>query len=346
MSKTHGPHAFPCSEDEILAAIGRHFPLAHPGIMLGRGDDCALLRAERPICVSTDLFLEGVHFRRSYFQPHEIGYKALAVNISDLAASGARPLAFTMGLGLPPWLGMDWLESFLGGMADLAETFQMALAGGDLSQSDSLHISITAFGERPEQCSFLGRGGSMPGDVIFVIGQLGLAHVGLNMLEECGRAALGEWPAATRAHLMPKPQVAAGLMLARAGFNARPPALMDVSDGLLRDLPRLLGLSGELASPGRGFGAELALSNTALHREVLAYSRKRGLDPVHVALAGGEDYSLLGTCAPDMLGALRAAITGLQPIGEVVRGGRIACNGEDISALRGFDHFENAENQA
>jgi len=86
------------SEDSILACLARHFPATHPSLLLGRGDDCAVLKAGTPLCVSSDLFLEDVHFRRSYFTPEEIGHKALAVNVSDIAACGGRPLAFTLAL--------------------------------------------------------------------------------------------------------------------------------------------------------------------------------------------------------------------------------------------------------
>lgn len=330
------------SEDGILACLGRHFPNTHPSLLLGRGDDCAVLCAGQPLCVSSDLFLEDVHFRRSYFSPEELGHKALAVNVSDLAGCGAKPLAFTLSLGLPEWADMAWLEAFFSGMAALASEQRMALAGGDLSRCKSLHISATVWGESSKSGEvFLVRGGSMPGDALFVVGALGLAHVGLNMLESQGRAALEEWPAACAAHLKPEPQVSAGLMLARAGRNARPPALMDLSDGILRDLPPLLGLSGELGLRENVLGAELVLPQRLLHAEVLRYAKENGKNPVHVALLAGEDYALLGACAPDMLPALHAAIPGFMTIGTVTEGG-LSCNGESLAGLKGFDHFEKA----
>ena len=151
------------------------------------------------------------------------------------------------------------------------------------------------------------------------------------------------------AHLHPEPQVDAGLMLARAGFNARPPALMDVSDGIMRDLPRLLGLTGELSAggaSGRGtLGAEILLARGQLHPEVVRYAELQGKNPVHEALLGGEDYALLGTCAPDMLPPLHAAIPGLTSIGVVTAGGGLVCNNEPLdrlASLRGFDHFDNS----
>ncbi len=333
------------SEDGILACLGRHFPNTHPSLLLGRGDDCAVLRGDRPLCVSSDLFLEDVHFRRAYFTPEELGHKALAVNVSDLAGCGARPLAFTLCLGLPDWADMEWLDAFFRGMAKLAREQRMALAGGDLSRCGELHVSVTVWGESVQADQspvFLSRGGSMPGDTLFVVGPLGLARVGLSVLESRGRAALEDWPMACAAHLRPEPQVGAGLMLARAGCKARPPALMDLSDGLMRDLPRLLGLSGELGLHGDALGADLVLPQRLLHAELLRYAAQHGKNPVHEALLGGEDYALLGACAPDMLPALHAAIPGFFAIGTVTDGGGLVCNGESLDGLRGFDHFEAA----
>lgn len=327
---------FPLSEDGILQQLSRHFPATHDSLLIGRGDDCAMLRPGGPFCVSSDLFLEDVHFRRSYFTPEDIGYKALAVNISDLAACGARPRAFTLSLGLPEDMDETALDSLFSGMAEAARPWRMALAGGDLSRCAQLHLSITVWGEAygaPDDATFLARGGAMPGDSIFLVGQLGLARTGLAALERHGRAALERWPDSCTAHLRPLPQVDAGLMLARAGSNARPPVLMDVSDGLVRDLPRLLGLG-----QNSGLGAALVLPRGQLHPEVCRYAEAHGLDPVEQALLGGEDYALLGACAPDMLPALHAAIPGFMSIGVVTEEG-LTCNNRTLDDMQGFDHF-------
>ena len=116
------------------------------GASTGGFTDC-LLKAGAPLSVSTDLFLEDVHFRRSYFTPEEIGHKALACNISDLAACGTRPKVFTLCLGLPPYIDAAWLEEFFSGMGSLAAKYGMGLAGGDISASDKLSIAVTVFGE-------------------------------------------------------------------------------------------------------------------------------------------------------------------------------------------------------
>lgn len=332
--------AMPESEDAILACIDRHFENTSQRFLLGRGDDCAVLKnARNNICVSADLFLEDIHFRRSYFSPHEIGQKALAVNISDLAGFGARPLAFTLCLGIPAELDMKWLDNFFEGMAALSHKYRVPLAGGDLSRSDKLHISISILGENQDNCGFLGRSGSMPGDILFLVGNIGLARTGLKSLEEDGRSAIEKYPAACLAHLTPKPQIEAGLMLARAGYNSRPPALMDLSDGLAMDLPRLLGWNKSGKSREKKLGAKLRLSQYMLHPEILSYAFEKNLDPLKEAILGGEDYALLGSCAPDLLAPLRAAIPELWKIGEVDNSGLLTCNDEDISRLAGFDHF-------
>lgn len=323
----------PLSEDLILECIDRHFSIEGAGIGLGRGDDCAIIWPVSDLCVSSDMFLEDIHFRRSYFHPDEIGYKALAVNISDIAAMGAKPLGFMLNMGLPQGVDLDWLDEFFTGMASLASECSIALIGGDLSAAPLLDISITAIGQKPEGCALLRRGGIMSGDALFLCGAIGLARVGLTELEAKGRAAMQEWPEACRAHLKPVPQTNAGLMLARAGYNARPPALMDVSDGLAADLPRLLGKAGT------SLGAVLDINPISLHEEVISHASASGSDPVLEAVRGGEDYALLGACAPDMLPALRGAMPGLLTIGKVTVDGRIICNGIDITDMTGFDHF-------
>lgn len=315
----------------MLACIDRHFTLMRPDVLIGRGDDCAVLEAGKKLCVSTDLFLEDSHFRVAYFSPGEIGHKALAVNISDLAAMGARPTGFTLGLVLPSWVDCVWLDSFFQGMAEAAAAHGMQLVGGDIARSDKIGISITAMGEKQDGSSLLLRGGLMPGDILFLVGDIGLARIGLQELEESGRAALQEWPAACAAHLLPKPQVSAGLMLARAGYNARPPVVMDVSDGLAADLPRLLRQGP--------FGAELEIPIDLLHAEARRHAALRGEDAVVEAYLGGEDYALLGACAPDMAHVLRSAIPEYRQIGKVASDCRIFCNGHDMGRIKGFDHF-------
>ncbi len=322
------------SEDAVLARINNFFPASHPSLLLGRGDDCAAIKCDGLLCLSTDLFIEDTHFRRSYFTPQEIGHKALAVNLSDLAACGARPMGFSLGLGLPPDVDFAFIDAMFESMSRLAQSHRLALTGGDMSRSPNLSISITIFGEVSGPGKYLTRGGAMPGDSIFIIGQLGLASVGLAMLEQEGNAAREAWPASCAAHLKPMPLVDEGLIIAKAMQYGRPVVLMDVSDGLARDLPRLLGLPG-----GGWLGAELVMPEALLHPEVIRYARQHHHSALEYAFGGGEDYALLGACSPDLLPALHAALPHMTTIGNITDTGQIRLNGGLMETGAGFDHF-------
>ncbi len=330
------------TEARILDVLAQYFPSQHESLLLGRGDDCAVLRPENNLCVSTDLFLEDTHFRRTYFSPEDIGHKALAVNISDLAAMGVRPLGFTLGLGLPKDIDMTWLKRFFQGMANLATEHDMVLAGGDMSRASAVYICITVWGENPKGSSYLTRGGAMPGDKLFLVGNVGLARVGLAVLEASGKNAQKMWPMACSAHLRPMPQVNAGRILARSVLHTRPPVLMDVSDGLVRDLPRLLGIDTEENTPAHKgtLGAEVHLTESFLHPELIAYAHEQEHSAILEAWLGGEDYALLGACAPDIFSALHTAVPALRTLGTVTDTGRILLNGTPppVTSM-GFDHF-------
>ncbi len=348
------------SEAHLLALLSEYFPTQHSSLLMGRGDDAAVVRWRGALSVSTDLFLEDVHFRRRYFHPEEIGHKALAVNISDMAAMGVRPLGFTLGLALPAQTDEDWLRRFFSGMSALASEHRMVLAGGDISQSPSLHICVTIWGEgsnirkqlhpthdtneddaQRKYSGYLTRGGAMPGDTLFLVGSVGLARMGLEVLEKHGHAAREQWPCACAAHLRPQPQVDAGLIVARSALNVRPPVLMDVSDGLARDLPRLLGCSDHCHCAGASdvLGAQVILPEAFLEKEFITYQRQQGRCPVHEAWVGGEDYALLGACLPKLFPLIRAALPNLRSIGTVTDAGGILLNGEAAPLRDAFDHF-------
>lgn len=355
------------SEDDILACINSLFPEHHHKMSLGRGDDCAVMKTPAEVCVSTDLFLEDVHFRRSYFSPEEIGHKALAVNISDIAAMGAKPLAFSMGLMLPKDIERDYLQRMMQGMVDLAQQYDLALSGGDISRSARLGFSITIYGEaQSEKGKFLQRGTCHEGDIIFILGEIGLARVGLLSLEKQGRMATSFYPTACQAHLLPQPLVAAGRLLAEAGHmltDCGNIALMDLSDGLARDMHRLLGKN----QYGQALGADLEITEDMLHADMLAFAEHElreheGQDAtclsrqailnraLHHAFMGGEDYALLGACAPAMFEKIQAMLAmqdeqstpkktmpTLHRIG-VVTSGLMSLNGRMMEQT-GFDHF-------
>ena len=324
----------PRSEDDILALLAEHFPVLHPDLLVGRGDDCAVLRPGGPLAVTCDVFVEDVHFRRRYFSAADIGHKALAVNLSDVASAGARPTGFMLGLTLTGREDETWLHGLAEGMAALARRWGVGLAGGDLARAAGLHLCVTAWGELPADLVHgLRRARAREGDVVFMLGSPGLARVGLSLLEAAvgpdeAAAVRAAWPAACAAHVRPEPLVAEGMVAAR--LAARDPdrfSLMDVSDGLARDIPRLLG----------GHGAVLELPSDFLPYEVRRYADERGLDAASFAFEGGEDYALAGTCPPGLWDDVARALPSARRLG-VVAGREIILNGCRRSG-GGFDHF-------
>lgn len=328
------------SEDHIIACIERHFPNSGDKLLLGRGDDCAAFTSREALCVSCDLFIEHAHFRRRYFSPQAIGHKALAVNLSDLAACGAQPLGFTLGLALPPDASMDLVDGLFAGMSDLAAQYGCVLMGGDLAKSDHLHLCLTIFGEAK---SPLRRGKARAGDTLLLLGEVGLARTGLLLLEAHGADIATRYPAAVAAHLMPQPQVAAGLALHKYAL-AHPEArigLMDLSDGLARDLPRLLGLkpSGSVQQNSQAPGGDIRLPEA--HPEVSRFCAEQGLNPLEHMFQGGEEYALIGTCAPEHTENVLALVPGMRVLGVAtpVDGKKGLVRAEGVGASEGFDHF-------
>ncbi|MYL84446.1 thiamine-phosphate kinase [Desulfovibrio aerotolerans] len=314
------------SEDDFLALLDVHFPRTGAGVVVSRGDDAAVIACPPQLCVTTDLFVEDVHFRRRYFTPGQIGAKALAVNVSDVAAMGAVPTGFVLGLVCPDDADRDYWDALVAGMAGVAARHQVPLVGGDLSKGEKIAVSVTVWGAPGPSGRFLTRGSGAPGDVLVVVGDLGLARVGLAVLEKDGLAAAADWPAAVAAHLAPVPRLEAGLALAAChGVTA----CLDVSDGLARDLPRLLPPN---------CGADLFFTPASLHPEVTAHAAGHGRPPEKVAFFGGEDYALLATVAPAALPTLRAALPEAKAIGRVTATPGYTLNGAAINE-RGFDHF-------
>ena len=311
------------NEDHFLKLIDAHFPGEHEFLKLGRGDDCAVLAGEKDLCVSTDLFLEDVHFRHDYFSPADIGYKSLAVCLSDIAGMGAKPVAFTMDLMAPADLDESFWEKFFSSMSMLARQNDLGLAGGDISRADKLGVSITIFGVAGAN-GFIRRGNCNPGDILFTVGDLGLARAGFHTLEAVGGAGREAFPAAVNAHLRPKPKVLTGTLLNAAGATS----LMDVSDGLARDLPRLLGPE---------LGAVISLPAQSLNGNVLAFALGVGADPMKTAFLGGEDYALLGAVPADAMDKADS-VPGFTQIGTVTDKPGLVLNGKPVE-LDGFDHF-------
>ncbi|GBC83239.1 Thiamine-monophosphate kinase [bacterium HR10] len=268
-----------------------------PELVVGIGDDAAILERSpgKWWLVTTDALIEGVHFRREYAPAHLLGQKALAVNLSDIAAMGGQPRFFVLSLAVPGDLEEAYVEDFLAGIIAAADRYATILIGGNLAASPSgLAITVTLIGECAAHRA-VRRDGAMPGELICVTGQLGLSALGLKLLSEGYRLSDQLCERARRpilAHLAPEPRVALGRYLAEAGV-AR--AMIDLSDGLSQDLLHLC----EESRVGAVISAEAL--------PVVAEAMEFGADPLELALHGGEDYELLFTLKEEEAARLEEA---------------------------------------
>lgn len=277
--------------------IARYFTRPVRRATLGVGDDCALLSVTpgMQLAVSSDMLVEGRHFFADV-DPAHLGHKALAVNLSDLAACGARPLAFTLALALPR-VDAPWLQAFADGLLRLADAHQCELVGGDTTQGP-LNLCVTVFGEVPTGQALL-RSGARVGDDIYVSGTPGEARLALDALR--GRLAL---PPTALQQLRPRleqptPRVALGLALRGVASSA-----IDVSDGLLGDLGHILKASGVGACVDAIVATNL-LAASAQQAGATADFDAQTL--MQCALAGGDDYELVFTAPPAQQAAVQAA---------------------------------------
>ncbi|HEX2540960.1 MAG TPA: thiamine-phosphate kinase [Caldimonas sp.] len=310
--------------------IERFFTRPTGRAALGIGDDCALVvpGPGLTLAISCDMLIEGRHFL-STVAPERLGHKALAVNLSDLAACGARPLAFTLALALPR-AEEDFLEGFARGLHALAERHGCELVGGDTTRGP-LAICITVFGEVAREAALL-RSGARAGDDVWVSGTLGDARLALEAFR--GALSLSEeaFAQARRAMELPEPRVDLGLALQGVANSA-----IDVSDGLAGDLAHILrrsGVGAVLDLDALPRSAVLAAQSPAIRRECL--------------LAGGDDYELVFTAAPErrgaVLGAGLAAGVQVTRIGQVEAGSGLRLvdgEGRPLPAdVVSFDHFK------
>jgi len=302
-----------------------------PGVVLGIGDDAAALDDDPATVITTDLLVDGVHFRRATAGGRDLGHKALAVNLSDLAAMGARPVAAVVGLGVPADQLADELDRLYEGMEELAARYGLTVAGGDVSSAPALTIAVTAIGRMPAGVAPVRRSGGRSGDLLCVTGALGAAAAGLLLLEDPELAPdLAEAPALIAAHRRPEPRLAAGAALAAGGAGA----LMDLSDGLALDASRLARASG--------LAAIIDLAALPLAPGVAQAARAAGQEADVLAATGGEDYELLAAVAPEDLDRLAAAAgLPLTPVGRLAPGAGLRAEraGAEVMLERlGWEH--------
>jgi thiamine-monophosphate kinase len=315
-------------ERHIIARIRGAFGVRRSDVLIGIGDDAALVKTPGKLLLTTDILVEDEDFRRDGHPARLLGRKALNVNLSDIAAMGGRPLHALVGMALPGDIEESWLRQFMAGFRAAAREAGVALVGGDLSQADRIMIAVTVTGEAR---STVRRSGAKPGDAIYVSGTLGDAAGGFRLLEKGGhRGVVKAVRPLIDAFLDPTPRLKLGSLLARRKLAS---AMIDLSDGLSVDLAHICRESG--------VGAEVEAARIPVSA-ALAYMAR---DPLAMALDGGEDFELLFTVRPANLAAVDrlAARHRLTRIGRVTAGRRITLIGPGKKKKplrpRGFEHF-------
>jgi thiamine-monophosphate kinase len=327
------------TELALIRRIREGMPPA-AGVTVGIGDDCAVLEptAGRRLLATTDLLLEDIHFRRRYAKPSDVGWKSVAVNLSDIAAMGGRPRWALVALACPAETTLEEVEAFYEGARDMASRHAVAIVGGDTTASPAgWLINVTLLGEAATP---LLRSGARTGDVVAVTGSLGRSAAGLTVLE-LPRVPQGigaaELTVVTAAHLRPVPRVAEGQWLAEAGGVT---AMMDLSDGLATDLAHIAEESGA--------HCRVEIERLPIDPATRQVAHALGADALAWATGGGEDYELLLTCdarALDRLseGLERATGARLHAIGTVMGTGSgvsfVDARGREVPAVAGFEHF-------
>jgi len=323
-------------EHALIELIRTRVPPSPPWVTLGIGDDAAVVEPEpRTLDVfTTDAMVDGVHFDRAFTPPEAIGHRALAVNLSDLAAMGARPRVALLSLLLPADLLLSDLTAVVDGLLALAARHKVELVGGNITRTPGpLCVDITAVGSVHRR-KFLTRSGARPGDEVWVSGWVGSAAAGLASLATGARAA-DAMRACEEAYLRPEPRIRLGLLLAR---NRAASACVDLSDGLADGLHRLAAASA----------AGLVIDGQAVPvaEEAREWYVAHQADPVMAALLGGDDYELLFTVSARQRArfrSVRQTLGGLAltRIGTVTasRSVRLTVDGGECPVPDGYEHF-------
>ena len=301
-------------EDALIAAFAPRLPQTDAEI-LGPGDDAAVLSVDGDLVVSSDVLVENRHFRLDWSTGEDIGWRAAVQNLADIDAMGAVPTALQVTLAAPPNTPVAWVLAFADGLRLACEPHGVGVVGGDLSASKEIHIGVTAIGET-HGMEPVTRADAVPGDVLAVSAPLGAAAAGFALLK--AGIADGE---AVQLFLRPRPFIGAGLEAALRGATA----MMDISDGLLRDATRIARASD--------VALEIASGLVAVHLAAVAAARELGRDPLEWALTGGEDHHILATFQ-----SAGAVPTGWTVVGDVRPGAGVAVDGAPPSGL-GWDHF-------
>jgi len=329
------------SEDELIEAIRRVLSGEEPGVVVGLGDDAAVVEhGTGQTVLTTDLLVEGVHFDLGSISARDLGWKSIVVNVSDIAAMAASPRYALVSIGLTPQVEASWVMELYGGMRSACEEYALTLVGGDTNRSPAVVLSVAVTGEvAPGRA--VRRSTAQPGDVIVVTGELGAAAGGLALSRahpSRAAAALSEPWARELIDALARPTARVGeaQTLAQAGVTA----MMDLSDGLAKDLSRLCAESG--------VGARIELSDIPVSEALRRGATTLGVDPLELAIGGGEDYELLATLDITDLERARTELAErfgvtLTDVGVIIEGGgQIAVDAQGRAAPldpKGWDHF-------
>ncbi len=321
----------------LIDRIRKRFPPSKRSLLVGIGDDSAVLRPKKDmdILLTTDLLVEDIHFDLKYTTFRQLGYKALAVNISDIAAMGGIPRYLVVSLAIPGGLNIKDIDAIYKGIDILAKRFGINLAGGDTSASKKgIFISITLLGD-VEPGIAIARSGARVGDSIIVTGSLGDSSAGLEILKKGEETEKG-YNYLKKRHLMPTPRVDEGKFLAT---NKLATSMIDISDGLLSDLSHILEESGA--------GAQLFLDKIPISPQLKSYCAKKEISPLMYAFSGGEDYELLFTASKistqEVVNSSLLTKTGVSVIGRITKDKGIRWAGDYVVDKEipkgGYNHF-------
>jgi thiamine-monophosphate kinase len=325
-------------EHAIIERIRSRLGPAPDWLLVDAGDDAAVYEAPRNLVevITTDAVVDGVHVDRRFVPPAAIGHRALAVNLSDLAAMGATPRLATLSLALPSDFPTDDLDALVDGMLALADRTRTRIVGGNVTSiAGPLVVDVTAIGCAHRR-RVLRRGGARPGDYVFVSGTLGDARAGLAALRNRADEPASAAAHAVARYLQPEPRLRLGHLLAR---HKAATSAIDLSDGLADGLTQI--------AHAAGLGLEIEAAALPLHADTSAAVRAAGGDPAREALAGGDDYELLFTAPAKRKGPLRAVerlIDGLAltRVGVVTRTPGVAIihpDGRREAVTGGYEHF-------
>lgn len=327
-------------EDRIIKELSREFSRRHRRLIKGIGDDTSvtLQAGGRHLLATTDILIEGTHFKRGWTTPYLLGRKALSISLSDIAAMGGEPLFYLVSIALPPDTEKKFLDELYRGLSDCGKDYGAVLAGGNTARTKgAMMVATTLFGEAPARETVY-RSGAGPEDVIYVTGWLGDAALGLRLLRKHGGAALKKtaFRKPVMKQLDPSPRMKIGRSLARKRLAT---AMIDISDGLVLDLRRLCEASA--------VGAVIDARRIPLSAEFKRlFPAARETDGVRRALSGGEDYELLFSApekAAKKISALSSRDVPITPIGIITRNKGVCVTGMNGRPLKiykaGFEHF-------